>query len=130
MTNRLFVYGTLMRGYPHPMADELARHAAYEGRATFRGRLYLVKTYPGIVASADEADVVHGDVYALRDAAYLQTLDRYEGCGPDAEAPAQYRRVVQQVTMDGTAIDVWIYLYNWPVEKLTLIASGRFPLRP
>ena len=129
MTNRLFVYGTLMRGYPHRMADELARHATYEGRAAFRGRLYLVKTYPGIVASDGTSDLVHGDVYALRNADYLQKLDSYEGCGPDAEEPAQYRRAVQQVTMDGTSIDAWIYLYNGPVEKLTQIHSGRFSPR-
>ncbi len=129
MTKRLFVYGTLMRGYPHPMADELARHAAYEGRAIFRGRLYLVKTYPGIVASADEADVVHGDVYALRDAAYLQTLDRYEGCSPDDAQPHQYRRVVQQVLLGSAAVEAWVYLYNWPVEKLTRIAFGNFSSR-
>src|SRR5579871_6282671 len=38
----LFVYGTLMRGYEHPMARLLSANAEYLGEATCRGRLYMV----------------------------------------------------------------------------------------
>lgn len=123
----LFVYGTLMRGYPHPMADKLARNASFQGHAAYRGRLFLVETYPGVVPSSDAADVVQGDVFALNDASYLRTLDRYEGCGPDDPQPQQYRREIGCVALEtGAVIDAWLYLYNWPVENLTRISSGRF----
>src|SRR6202012_4732674 len=45
----LFVYGTLMRGYSHPMARLLSANAEFLGQASCRGRLYRVKHYPGLV---------------------------------------------------------------------------------
>ena len=55
--DRLFVYGTLMRGFDHPMARLLSANADFLGEATCRGRLYLVKHYPGLVLSDDPADI-------------------------------------------------------------------------
>ena len=54
-SDRLFVYGTLMRGFDHPMAQLLSRSADFIGEARCRGRLYLVKHYPGLVLSDDAA---------------------------------------------------------------------------
>ena len=53
ISDRLFVYGTLMRGFDHPMAQLLSRSADFLGTATCRGRLYLIKHYPGLVLSDD-----------------------------------------------------------------------------
>ena len=65
MTSNLFVYGTLMRGYEHPMARLLSANADYLGEATCRGRLYMVKHYPGLALSeaavASELAEVFGD---------------------------------------------------------------------
>ena len=61
ISDRLFVYGTLMRGFDHPMAQLLSRSADFLGTATCRGRLYLIKHYPGLVLSDDPADVVFAD---------------------------------------------------------------------
>jgi len=47
----LFVYGTLMRGFDHPMAQLLSRSADFIGEGRCQGRLYLVKHYPGLVLS-------------------------------------------------------------------------------
>ena len=41
ISDRLFVYGTLMRGFDHPMAQLLSRSADFIGEARCRGRLYL-----------------------------------------------------------------------------------------
>ena len=67
ISDRLFVYGTLMRGFDHPMAQLLSRSADFLGEATCRGRLYLIKHYPGLVLSDDPAEVVFGELYRLRD---------------------------------------------------------------
>jgi len=40
-SDRLFVYGTLMRGYVHPMAKLLSANADFIGEAHCRGRLYM-----------------------------------------------------------------------------------------
>ena len=127
-SDRLFVYGTLMRGFDHPMARLLSANADFLGEATCRGRLYLVRHYPGLVLSDDSADVVHGELFRLcaRDE-LLREFDMYEACGEGFKPPTEYVRDVLQVTLaDGSASEAWTYVYNWPVAKLPRIASGRF----
>jgi len=128
MSDRLFVYGTLMRGYAHPMARLLSANADFLGEARCRGRLYLVKHYPGLVLSDDSADVVHGELFRLRTRdELLREFDMYEACGEGFKPPTEYVRDVLQVTLaDGSASEAWTYVYNWPVAKLPRIASGRF----
>ncbi len=127
-SDRLFVYGTLMRGYVHPMAKLLSANADFLGPATCRGKLYLVKHYPGLVLSDDANDIVYGELYRLRAAeALLREFDMYEACGEGLPEPTQYVRQMFPVTLaDGSASEAWTYLYNWPVAKLTPIESGRF----
>ena len=126
--DRLFVYGTLMRGFDHPMAKLLSRSADFLGEASCRGRLYLIKHYPGLVLSDDAGDIVFGEVYRLRARdELLGEFDMYEACGPGFPEPTEYLRRMLSVTLsDGTASEAWTYLYNWPVTGLPRIASGRF----
>ena len=126
-SDRLFVYGTLMRGFDHPIAKLLSRSTDFIGEARCRGRLYLVKHYPGLVLSDDASNVVFGELVRLRTPeASLATLDEYEGCGPNVASP-QYLRQVLPVTLDdGTVSEAWTYVYNRPVRKLPRISSGRF----
>ena len=127
-SDRLFVYGTLMRGFDHPMARLLSANADFLGEATCRGRLYLVRHYPGLVLSDDSDDVVHGELFRLRARdELLREFDMYEACGEGFKPPTEYVRDVLQVTLvDGSASAAWTYVYNWPVAKLPRIASGRF----
>jgi gamma-glutamylcyclotransferase (GGCT)/AIG2-like uncharacterized protein YtfP len=127
-SDRLFVYGTLMRGFDHPMARLLSANADFLGEATCRGRLYLVKHYPGLVLSDDPADIVSGELYRLRERdALLREFDMYEACGEGFVAPTEYVRKMLEVTLgDGVAGEAWTYIYNWPVAHLPRISSGRF----
>src|SRR3954447_21059835 len=124
----LFVYGTLMRGFDHPMARLLSAHADFIGEAQCRGRLYLVKHYPCLVLSDDAADIVHGELYRLRAREeMLHEFDMYEACGDSFPQPTEYLRQMLSVTLsDGSASEAWTYVYNWPVTKLPRIESGRF----
>jgi len=128
ISDRLFVYGTLMRGFDHPMAQLLSRAADFVGEARCRGRLYRVKHYPGLVLSDDPDDVVFGEVYRLRrPAELLREFDMYEACGEGFSEPTEYIRRMLPVTLDGgAASEAWTYLYNWPVAHLPRIPSGRF----
>jgi gamma-glutamylcyclotransferase (GGCT)/AIG2-like uncharacterized protein YtfP len=128
ISDRLFVYGTLMRGFDHPMAQLLSRSADFIGAARCRGRLYLIKHYPGLVLSDDPADVVFGELFRLRQPdELLREFDMYEACGEGFAAPTEYIRQMLSVTSDGQAADeAWTYIYNWPVAHLPRIASGRF----
>jgi gamma-glutamylcyclotransferase (GGCT)/AIG2-like uncharacterized protein YtfP len=124
----LFVYGTLMRGYSHPMARLLSANADFLGEVSCRGRLYMVKHYPGLVLSDDAAEIVHGELYRLRAPEdLLREFDMYEACGEGFPEPTQYlRRMLSLTLADGSTTDAWTYIYNWPVDRLTLIESGRF----
>ena len=128
ISDRLFVYGTLLRGFDHPMAKLLAKSANFIGEATCKGRLYRVNHYPGLVLSDDPADIVFGEVYRLRAGEeLLREFDMYEACGEGFAEPTEYVREMLEVALDdGTASEAWTYLYNWPVAHLPRIASGRF----
>jgi gamma-glutamylcyclotransferase (GGCT)/AIG2-like uncharacterized protein YtfP len=127
-SDRLFVYGTLMRGFDHPMARLLSANADFVGKARCRGRLYLVKHYPGLVLSDDPAELVHGEVYRLRaPGELLREFDMYEACGEGFAQPTEYlRQMLRIVLADGEDGEAWTYVYNWPVAHLPRIASGRF----
>jgi gamma-glutamylcyclotransferase (GGCT)/AIG2-like uncharacterized protein YtfP len=128
MSDRLFVYGTLMRGFDHPMAKLLSRSADFIGEARCRGRLYLVKHYPGLVLSDDANDVVFGELFRLRaPKELLREFDMYEACGEGFAEPTEYVRQMLPITSGGgAASEAWTYLYNWSVDGLPRIASGRF----
>ena len=128
ISDRLFVYGTLMRGFDHPMAKLLSVNADFLGEARCRGRLYLIKHYPGLVLSEDPADVVFGELFRLRDRdALLREFDMYEACGEGFPQPTEYLRQMLSLTLaDGSAMDAWTYVYNWVAAKLPRIASGKF----
>ncbi|KJC44978.1 hypothetical protein UP09_15245 [Bradyrhizobium sp. LTSP885] len=128
ISDLLFVYGTLMRGFDHPMAKLLAANADFLGEAQCRGRLYLVKHYPGLANSADPADIVHGELFRLRaPEVMLREFDMYEACGEGFAPPTEYVREMLPVTLaDGSAGKAWTYIYNWPATDLPLIESGRF----
>ena len=127
-SDRLFVYGTLMRGFDHPMAQLLSRSAEFIGEARCRGRLYRVKHYPGLVLSNEASDLVFGELYRLRaPEELLREFDMYEACGEGFAAPTEYVRQLLAVTSeDGAVSEAWTYLYNWPVSHLPRIMSGRF----
>jgi gamma-glutamylcyclotransferase (GGCT)/AIG2-like uncharacterized protein YtfP len=131
-SNRLFVYGTLMRDFDHPMAQLLSRSADFIGEACCRGRLYLVKHYPGLVLSDANDEFVFGELYRLtQPEALLREFDMYEACGEGFAEPTEYiRRVLPVTLVDGadepSTAEAWTYLYNWPVAHLPRIASGRF----
>ena len=127
MLDRLFVYGTLMRGFDHPMGQLLSRSADFIGEARCQGRLYRVKHYPALVLSDDPADVVFGELYRLRaPGELLREFDMYEACGEGFAEPTEYVRQMLPVTLSDKTVEAWTYLYNWPVAQLSRIASGRF----
>jgi gamma-glutamylcyclotransferase (GGCT)/AIG2-like uncharacterized protein YtfP len=128
ISDRLFVYGTLMRGFDHPMAQLLSRAADFLGEARCQGRLYLVRHYPGLVLSDDPADIVYGELFRLRARdELLREFDMYEACGEGFAPPTEYIRRMLPITLaDGTASEAWTYIYNWDVARLPRIASGKF----
>jgi hypothetical protein len=86
------------------MAQLLARGADFIGEARCRGRLYLVRHYPGLVLSDDADDVVYGELFRLRQPAeLLREFDMYEACGEGFSEPTEYVRQMLAVTREGEA---------------------------
>jgi gamma-glutamylcyclotransferase (GGCT)/AIG2-like uncharacterized protein YtfP len=52
----------------------------------------------------------------------------YEACGEGFPEPTQYVRQMLPVALEqgGETVEVWTYIYNWPVAGLKRIESGRF----
>ena len=128
MAEYLFVYGTLRRGSQHPMHRLLAIESCFVGNAYYQGMLYHVSHYPGVVPSDNPAQQVVGEVYQLfKPAQTLAELDRYEECSADFPVPCEYRRVLQQVTLEnGNSVNAWVYLYNRQLSGLKQIVSGDY----
>jgi gamma-glutamylcyclotransferase (GGCT)/AIG2-like uncharacterized protein YtfP len=124
----LFVYGTLRRDSDSEMYHLLARYGQFVGDATYRGKLYMVDYYPGLVPSDNPRDVVFGEVYKLScPDIVLSRLDDYEECGPKFSEPTEYVRRKQNVKLkSGEVIGAWVYVFDRPTDGLQLIESGDF----
>lgn len=126
--NLLFVYGTLRYGNENATRKLLAHSADFVDYGTYQGKLYLVDTYPGAVASDCPNDKVHGEVYQLRQPdLLLPVLDEYEECSAGFMQPTEYLRKLQPVQLrTGEILSAWVYLYNKPTNPLQKITTGYF----
>jgi len=113
--DRLFAYGTLMRGFP--LHGLLTGRAEYLGRATVAGRLLDLGAYPAAVR--DRHGVVAGEVYRLAAAAFWTGLDSTEG-------PQYHREEVEVRMADGSLITAFIYWYVGPLGRSVPIPGGDY----
>src|SRR5262249_15269400 len=110
MNSYLFVYGSLMSTAGHRMGARLRGEARRIGAATIQGRLYRVSWYPGAVDSADPAQWVHAEVWALDDPKLaLALLDALEVIVPGWSEGGEYRRVERPVRRaSGVEMAAWV----------------------
>ena len=103
-TARLFVYGTLRRGYENKFARLLQKHSRFLGPGQIRARIHQFARYPGAVLSERTEETIRGELYQVGDARVWGELDRYEGS-------EMFRRVITTVQLDsGHSLDAWIYV--------------------
>jgi gamma-glutamylcyclotransferase (GGCT)/AIG2-like uncharacterized protein YtfP len=119
----LFVYGTLMRGFPlhHLVADG----CEFVGAGTVKGRLLNLGRYPG--ALPEESGWIHGEVYRLLAPGLLASLDREEGYRPEAPARSLYlRRSTPVFLADDRELTAWIYWYRGSRRGAVPIPDGDY----
>ena len=115
----LFVYGTLRRDSPHPLAQRLASGCDYLGEASLPGKLYWTTgDFPALHAGEGSERVV-GDLYQVGDSQLLDVLDLYEG------NLYERRRLPVSSHVTGLAA-AWVYLYLGPVDPSRQIDSGDY----
>ena len=119
----LFVYGSLLSGSSHPMAQQLAANATLLGQAHIRGHRYRIDWYTGVVPSETAGTVVTGEVYRLYSpGTLLPVLDAYEEAEPWRGTDAEFRRELLPVELAaGGRLCCWVYSYNRPVIGLERI---------
>ncbi|GAA6155999.1 MAG: gamma-glutamylcyclotransferase family protein [Alphaproteobacteria bacterium] len=127
-TSLLFVYGTLREDSQHKMARLLSSAASVVGPAFVLGRLFDIGEYPGMILDGSGHHLTHGQIFKLANAdETLAHLDVYEEASSEFPEPRQYvRKKVTARQENGNQIEVWVYVYNWPVEGKTLIQSGDY----
>lgn len=102
---KVFVYGTLMRGFGN-WSWALKDRAQFIGEAETSPNFTLLDlgAFPGMV---EGSSVVQGEVFEFDDDDVLRDLDRLEG------HPGMYRRTPITVVMaDGNEADVETYIYQ------------------
>lgn len=125
--SHLFVYGTLLPGLAPPLIREVVDRLEVVGAATLGGRLYNLGSYPGCVLDQTCGSRVHGIILAIPDESILQRLDWYEGfVANDAQGSLFLRVSARAALVDGSSLDVWVYVYNREVKDARLIEDGRY----
>jgi gamma-glutamylcyclotransferase (GGCT)/AIG2-like uncharacterized protein YtfP len=126
LTDKIFVYGTLMAGF------DRRRRAGIDTRMTFLGRgwiaaaLYDLGLFPAAVPAPDGR--VAGELYeVVDDPSVLAKLDEIEGFRPNEPDSSLYTRAMTAVTLeDGSQHAAWVYFYNAPLGRGQLIESGDY----
>ena len=110
LKEKLFVYGTLRKGFP--LHRYLSGQARFIGAGTIRGILYDLGEYPGVVHS--ENGEVQGELYELETGAkLLSKLDRVEGFRPEDPKNSLFIRSLTEVTLpDKKTTKAWAYFLS------------------
>ncbi len=122
MIDRVFVYGTLMRGGTyHGLVAPYVRDVQ---RGWVPGVLVNLGEYPGWVPGAGR---VQGEVFRLRPLEpalrLLDELEDYEGPGAEGNL---YERVLVRVGTPEGRTTAWAYRYVGPAGGLPVIPDGRW----
>jgi gamma-glutamylcyclotransferase (GGCT)/AIG2-like uncharacterized protein YtfP len=116
--SRLFVYGTLKRGF---RAHHYLSHARFLGEATTdpRYHLHAIRWFPGMVEDESTPGGVQGELYEVTESD-LRMMDGYEG------APDLFRREEIDLS-DGTSAIA--YLFNHPCDNYERVEGGVWNVR-
>ena len=104
MTELLFVYGTLMRGFS--LHRLLHGRAEYVGPGQIAGRLFDLGAYPAAVR--DPSGTVVGEVYRVAGSPLWTALD-------SAEGPQYHREEVTVRIGGGGEATAFVYWYRGPL---------------
>jgi gamma-glutamylcyclotransferase (GGCT)/AIG2-like uncharacterized protein YtfP len=124
---RLFVYGSLRKGFHHPAYEYISKYFELVSDAKVRGYLYDMGNFPAAKPTDNNAYII-GELYELKEGAdlswALEQLDDYEGVEPEEGELALYVREVTTVYYKNQTTEAYIYWFNGPVDDQPFIPSG------
>ena len=128
MSQRLFVYGTLLASEAPKEIASIVKRFRRLGSAHVRGRLYDFGEYPGAVLDPSSRTIIHGELVVLpSDERILQELDRYEEFDPSDPKGSLFVRKKARIQMaNGDTREGWIYVYNKSPRKAKLVRGGDY----
>lgn len=118
MPNYFAAYGTFRIEARRPHTPN-RWHVTPAGPCVIPGRLYQMGGYPVLKPGAGK---VKGDLFELPWQFDFAVFDRYEDYHPTRPWACRYLR--RRIRLIRPAVGAWVYLYAWPVDTATLIASG------
>jgi gamma-glutamylcyclotransferase (GGCT)/AIG2-like uncharacterized protein YtfP len=124
---KLFVYGSLRKGFQSPAYDYISRYFNFVSSAKVKGLLYDMGDYPAAVPTPEEKFIT-GELYELKkpvefDWAFAQ-LDDYEGLNTEGEELSLYMRDIAEVVYRNERTDAWVYWYNGDTQNRPIVSSG------
>jgi gamma-glutamylcyclotransferase (GGCT)/AIG2-like uncharacterized protein YtfP len=124
---KLFVYGSLRKGFPNPVYEYISKYFTFLGEAKVHGMLYDLGEYPAAVP-ATSSFLIKGELYELKKPGEfertMKQLDDYEGLYPDEGETQLYKREVTDVFYQKETVRAWIYWYNLEVSGEPIKPSG------
>lgn len=125
--HRLFVYGSLRKGFRDEAYHYIASHFTFLGEGKVKGKLYINGVYP-VAQPSDHPTYISGDLYELNNASdyswVFSQLDDYEGLNTMPDEIASYRREPVKVDLSDRSLVSWIYWYNHSVVGMNEISSS------
>ncbi|MCB2228598.1 MAG: gamma-glutamylcyclotransferase [Desulfarculaceae bacterium] len=118
-TEYIFVYGTLMRPFPAQARLGVEHMLEYIGPDAVSGLLYDLGAYPGLKPGPG---LVQGQVFRILNTQVVDILDGFEVCLPGCPSESEYLRELYPLAGGGG--QAWVYVFNRPVDGLTLIPGG------
>ena len=117
--NRLFIYGTLMKGIQTGMSLYLHSNSRLLSNARLSGYLYDVGAYPAVIYDKNAVSSIEGEVVEIDETEkVLAVLDEYEGL--------EYERKLLPVQTGTEISPCWVYIYVAEIKNLRLIESGDY----
>ncbi len=126
MSDLVFFYGTLMRGFERPGRAGVDDQLNLIGRGWISAALFDVGLYPAAIPASDSR--VWGEVHQmLEPGVVLPALDEIEGYSVSEPVTSLYTREETPVTLfDETVVTAWVYFYNAPLGRADRIESGDY----
>ena len=126
MTDKIFVYGTLMAGFDRRRQAGIDTRMKFLGRGWIDAALYDLGLFPAAIPAPDCR--VAGELYeVVDDPSVLAKLDEIEGYRANDPDTSLYTRAQTTVTLENGAVDTaWVYFYNAPLGRGERIESGDY----
>lgn len=122
-------YGLLKQGAAGmPAHIDLEATGRFEGPCRFRGAMYDLGGFPGLV---EGETLCHGVIWRVEDTSVIPALDEFEDVMPENPTASLYIRgktPLLDVNGAQTGREAHLYWYNRPVDGCPKITDGNWPL--